>query len=651
MTTTLIRNIFVILHLLLVSAVSLCGQENYAKEVDSLLLTTKKDSLFTSYTNLGDLIANQNESQAQRIFDYVIAQDSSDLARIFLYRGMGTSLSRGGKIDASLQYKFNGLKLAQKLDLEKMQLDYHNAIANAFHFKNKLDSATYHLNIAEALAERIAKNRLVDIYYNRAFVQGSLGNNEEAAHYYRLMWDRSKDSHNSKQKGFTLWVATNFFTQTDSFPEDQTMFLDLLSQQYDNQEINVPPGHVDVKDFFKNEVSQENIDKYKNLVAISDSLNQINSFYHNSSVLSNILSKKGKHNEAIQYLKNTASKLEKLDKTNYLLDTYKQLAENYEASRNYKNALTTQKKEYLLRDSVISEQVRKNVSELEVKYDTEKKEREIVLQKLDLERKDRQKSNITWGLIGVAVLSGISFLVFRYRLSAQETIAAQQKAIQEKEISALRQSNKLLSLNNMIEGQEKERHRIAQDLHDSLGGLLSTVKAHFSIIQKGIEQLEYLNITKKTNQLIDEACVEVRRISHNMQPQSLAISGLQGAIEDIAQQLITQKYDVTLQLEGLKKSNNTARDAAIYRLIQEIISNIRKHANASAILIQIIENPDRLSIILEDNGQGFDYKQATEKGGLGLKSINSRVTYLDGIIDWDTRIGAGTSINITIPHL
>lgn len=202
----------------------------------------------------------------------------------------------------------------------------------------------------------------------------------------------------------------------------------------------------------------------------------------------------------------------------------------------------------------------------------------------------------------------------------------------------------------MIEGQETERLRIAQDLHDSLGGLLSTVKTHFSIIQSEIQQLESLDITSITNKLIDEACGEVRRISHNMLPQSLSISGLQGAVEDIAEQLEAQNYEVTLQIDGLKKSENTARDAAIYRLIQELVSNMRKHAQASSILIQIFGNEELLSITIEDNGLGFDYEKAIAKDGLGLKSINSRVAYLDGTIDWDSRLDAGTSINITIPQ-
>jgi signal transduction histidine kinase len=201
----------------------------------------------------------------------------------------------------------------------------------------------------------------------------------------------------------------------------------------------------------------------------------------------------------------------------------------------------------------------------------------------------------------------------------------------------------------MIEGQEAERLRIAKDLHDSLGGLLSTVKAHFTTIQNEIKQLEQFNLTSKTNNLIDEACTEVRRISHNMMPQALSISGLEGAVEDLGDQLSEQGFETTIEISKLAEGIDSTREVMIYRLLQEVTSNIRKHAQASTILIQFIGHDDNLSMIVEDNGVGFNYKEQLVKGGLGLKSINSRVQFLDGSINWDTQPGNGTIISVTIP--
>jgi len=644
------RKVLIVLYLLLVGTGCLYSQVGFEKEVDSLLIAAKNDTTHITYENLGNLVARASEKDGQNIFDYAINQDSTVFSRFFLYDGLSRNLSRGGRVDDALQYRYNQLKLTQKEALEELQLRTHISIANAYNFKNQLDSATYHLNIAQALAERDNKNWLWNIYYNRALVQSSMGNNNEAAYYYKLMWDDIQDSSKPQQIGFTLWIVTYFFTQSGQFPEDQAKFLNLLAEHYDKQEVNVPPGHVDVHTLFDEEIVVSNREKYENLVAISDSLNQINSYYHNTKALSEILAKEGKYKQAIAYLKKVEEKLKTLDKPSYLLAAYQQMGIHYETTKDYKNALKVQKQEYQLRDSVITEQVRRNVSELEVKFETEKKEREIVEQQLEIAQKDRQQFQILVALGVLGILLIFSLLFFRYRLKNQKIIATQQEAIQQQEIIDLKQRNKLLALNSMIEGQESERLRIAQDLHDSLGGLLSTVKAHFSIIQKEIQHLESLNITTKTNQLIDEACVEVRRISHNMIPQSLTISGLQGAIEDMVEQLKIEGYEVVLETDNVQKSEDTTRDVTIYRLVQEIISNMRKHAKAKNVFLQLVQSKTGMSIILEDDGVGFNYKEALSKGGLGLKSINSRVSYLDGTIDWDSRSGEGTSINITIPQ-
>jgi signal transduction histidine kinase len=248
----------------------------------------------------------------------------------------------------------------------------------------------------------------------------------------------------------------------------------------------------------------------------------------------------------------------------------------------------------------------------------------------------------------IVFLLGI-FVVYRKRLEYQATIAKQNNDLQRQKITELTQNNKLIAMNSMIEGQEAERLRIAKDLHDSLGGLLSNVKAHFATITNEQPKLAQLAITERTNDLIDEACLEVRRISHNMMPHALSISGLSGALEDLAQNMRNLNYEVTLELRELPEDLPTTKQITLFRLIQEALSNIRKHANAKSVFIQLFQYQKQLHLTIEDDGSGFDYHQAINNGGLGLKSINSRVEFLDGTIDWDSVKGRGTTINITFP--
>jgi len=210
--------------------------------------------------------------------------------------------------------------------------------------------------------------------------------------------------------------------------------------------------------------------------------------------------------------------------------------------------------------------------------------------------------------------------------------------LQLQKIKELEQNNKLLSLNSMLEGQEVERLRIAQDLHDGLGGLLTTVKAHFNTIEKEIDNIKNINLYEKTNKLIDEACIEVRRIAHDMVPHSIKISGLRGGLE------------CEIDIHGQKLDHLPAEKASmIYRIIQETTNNAVKHAKANKLFIQLLEHENNLHITVEDDGQGFDINNILSKKGMGLKNIDSRINYLSGKINYDSSPNHGTTVNIEIP--
>ena len=329
--------------------------------------------------------------------------------------------------------------------------------------------------------------------------------------------------------------------------------------------------------------------------------------------------------------------------------TYKAYNCLYQANKsleNYAEALKNYEQYSAVKDSLFNEKNIRKITQVGMQYEFDKKNAE---QELLIEKRKHQRDQVLAG-IGILLLILIgSFVFFKKRIKYQKTIASQTQAIQKQKIKQLKQDNKLTALNSMIKGQEAERLRIANDLHDSLGGLLSTVKAHFTTIQKEIEQLEELDLTQKTNQLIDEACIEVRRISHNMMPHALSISGLEGAVTDLGEQLNEQGFQTSIEINNLPKNIAETKKIMMYRLVQEIISNITKHANAKSILIQLIGHNNELNLIIEDDGKGFDYNEAIKKDGLGLKSINSRVEFLDGTIDWDSQLNNGTSITINIP--
>lgn len=628
------------------------SQKEIEGKIDSIISSLdKKDpkARRSSYFDVNKLIMKRGGNQAESLFKYAISKDSSDQARIVFYESMSTIYSRRGDTDQALRIKEQGLEIAEKLKDTNFILVYNNDIGALYIYQNLPDKALHHINIAQALAEyETYEHYNASIYYNRGQLENLQENVEGQYYNFLKMWQYASDFPNNSTKRFYLYILVDFLSNTD-YHEDLAKYTEILSGLYEEAHPNTPEGHMPIKDIFEKRSDPSNIPSLLKSIRISDSLSSVNSLAFSSIALAKTYEKMGRHSDGISILRNAIQKIDSTKKPQLKLDLYSEMSRISALNSNYRDAYTYLLKETVLRDSIKSDRMQRNVAELEVKFDTEQKERKIAQQDLLIEKEERQKYQILIGLVALGVLLIVTFILYRNRLKYQRTIAAQKEAIQQQKIKELQQQNKLLALNSMIEGQEVERLRIAKDLHDSLGGLLSTVKAHFTTIQKEIEQLEQLNITEKTNSLIDEACIEVRRISHNMMPHALSISGLMGAVEDLAANLKEEGYETTLEMQKLPEMEST-REVMVYRLLQEIISNIRKHAEAKSILIQLIPVEDELSILIEDDGKGFDYKAAMDKGGLGLKSINSRVQFLDGAIDWDSEPGKGTSITIKIPN-
>ena len=627
------------------------SQNNLKRKIDSVvsgLENMKFQEKRSSYFDICDLIMRAGGNKREELFNYAISRDSSEHARMVFYETYSKVFSRRGQTDEALELKEMGLELAEKLKDIEYEIVYHNDIANLYIYQNKPDKALFHINKAELLAQEDKyKHYNTSIYYNRGLLNNILGDHEEERLSYLKMWEYAEDMENTSRKRFLLYILVDFLSQVDH-PEELAKFTEVLSDLYEEANPNMPEGHMPIKSIFEKRSDPVNIPKLKKSIRISDSLNSLNSLTFASIALAKTYEKMGQPYQGVQVLKNIAPKIDTTNKPQLKLYLVSELSRLNAEAKNFEEAFTYLREETKLRDSIKSERMQQNLAEMEVKFDTEKKERKIAQQDLQLEKEARQKNMIFTGLIALGVLLIMSFFFFRNKLKYQRTIAAQTEAIQQQEIRELQQENKLLALNSMIEGQEAERLRIAKDLHDSLGGLLSTVKAHFTTIQKEIEELEKLNITEKTNSLIDEACLEVRRISHNMMPHALSLSGLKGAVQDIASNLQEEGYLVTLEIEDLPSMDKT-REVMVYRLIQEIVANIRKHAEAKSVLIQVLARKNDLNLLIEDNGKGFNFDQALKKGGIGLKSINSRVQFLDGHIDWDTQEGEGTAVSIKIP--
>jgi len=248
------------------------------------------------------------------------------------------------------------------------------------------------------------------------------------------------------------------------------------------------------------------------------------------------------------------------------------------------------------------------------------------------------------GLIIFIVLAALIFLVFIGGLFLFIFQYRKRKIIFEKE-------KQLVALTSIMQGQEAERARIAKDLHDGLGGMLSGIKLNVSAMKDNItvpgQNAGFFN--KFISQL-DSAIAEMRRVAHNMMPEALLKFGLNEAIKDYCDGINESKsVKIKFTQLGITQPLEKSVEVILYRIIQELTNNAIKHADAKNIFIQLSENENILNLTIEDDGKGFDKNQLKIIKGTGLQNVQSRVDYLKGTWNIESEIGKGTSIIIEIP--
>jgi two-component system, NarL family, sensor kinase len=327
------------------------------------------------------------------------------------------------------------------------------------------------------------------------------------------------------------------------------------------------------------------------------------------------------------------------------------LAEVEEKTGNIKMAFSYQKQFVAISDSVKKEKVQRQMNETEVKYQAEKKQNEILqLQKDKLAQSlsIRQKSTLNYFLIGsLAALLIVGFLGY-WNFRNRQQLAKQQDELQQQRIRELEKDKQLVAVDSMLKGQEEERSRLAKDLHDGLGGLLSGVKFSLRNMKDNlIITPDNMTVFERSLDMLDTSIRELRRVAHNMMPEMLTKFGLDEALKEYCNSInATNLVSVKYQSIGMGIRIEKSTEIIIYRIIQELLNNIMKHAAAKEATVQLVKEEGRLSIIVEDNGEGFDTAMIKNNKGAGLISIQSRVDYLKGQLDIHSEQGKGTLVNI-----
>ncbi|MBK8611951.1 MAG: tetratricopeptide repeat protein [Flavobacteriales bacterium] len=332
-----------------------------------------------------------------------------------------------------------------------------------------------------------------------------------------------------------------------------------------------------------------------------------------------------------------------------------QIARILKDKGDYQGAIDEMLVQTQLRDSIAMENSVEKfaTASMREKYEAEqtgfelmklRNEKEVVLANAAKAR-IRQIALVVIVLLLVAVLG-----VLIRNLQHRKRLARQDHDLYEKRIEDLLKQQEIRQLDALVEGQEKERKRIAKDLHDRLGSMLSAIKLQFSALEERLDkvQVEQSERYRHVFVMLDDAVTEVRRISHDMVRTSLAQFGLAGALKDLRDAVhVPGKLEMELDLFGLDERLEQNLEIALYRMVQEAVSNILKHAEARHVSVQVTRSGKSVNVMVEDDGRGFDPSKAAE--GMGTGNIRERAREFNGSVAIDARPGRGTIVSIDIP--
>ncbi|MCP2027995.1 signal transduction histidine kinase/ribosomal protein S20 [Flavobacterium sp. HSC-32F16] len=332
-----------------------------------------------------------------------------------------------------------------------------------------------------------------------------------------------------------------------------------------------------------------------------------------------------------------------VDKKNY----YSELAKVYNATKEFDKAYYYSHKYNALNDSLNSTKFKSEIVELEAKYKKAESEKKITLLQ---SQNDKAALLVYNNRLNSVLFAGLSFLLLLIILflwlfnKNQKKLSAQKEINLKQELSSFEDRHKLSVSKALIQGEEMERKRIARDLHDGLGSMLSGVKIHLNLAKK--ENAETVN---NVDTLLDNSIKELRNISQNLMPETLLELSLEHALRDLCAANSNSVTKIEYQYLVNKKSRLPKNyEIMIYRIIQELVNNALKYAKASQVLVSCSQNKDVFFITVEDNGVGFNVAEAKRKNGMGLKNINNRVEFLSGKLEIDSKINQGTSVYIEV---
>jgi signal transduction histidine kinase len=641
----MVKQIFVLISFLLSASLN-----THANNLDSLFIAlknAKKDSQMVKIMNeIGISYGIEKSDSAFYYFENAkkISERINYPKGIIYYYTNSTELYNSmGKYDTSLLLNMESIGIAEKLPNRILLANCFSNTGNSFLNLQKYDSAIIYFLKAETilLSENDLKGLLI-LYGNVSGLYSNMGQNEKAKYYIlKAVEINNKGIGDNIEYMFTLTNLAAVYLNLNI--NDSVYFFanEALILAKENKSHNVSMANLQNIIYAKINQHKYNeiFDYVKKMDELKDRISTPKYFVKLNMNYAFAYYYTGNQSLAEQY----ALKALEISEKNNLVSNSQQvcsfLTKIESALGNFALADKYNAKSDSIYEAQINEGVASNIKELENKYETQKKDNEIY--KLNTANKEKSTLNsiLIGSTVGIVVISLLGYRNFKSR-----------QKLQQQKITDLEKDKQLSAIDAMLKGQEEERSRIAKDLHDGLGGMLSGTKLSFINMKENLVLTpENAILFDKSLSMLDNTISDLRKVAHNLMPEALVKYGLDDALRDFCNTIQSSSaIKVLYQYYGEKRKLSNTAEVFIYRIIQELVNNALKHANASQIIVQLITNTNKVGIAVEDNGSGFDLNNIANKKSAGMDNIRYRVHYFNGTIDTVTSPGNGTSVNIEL---
>jgi two-component system, NarL family, sensor kinase len=644
---------------------SVCGFTCYGQSPsDSLLRIIKQSSDDTArvmlYYQYGELFESSNPDSA--LWYYDLARTRSKELKYQKGQAAYASnaiviLNNRGKFREALELTKEALAIYKQVGTKKdLAVAYIN-IGSEWQYLSDFEAATENYFEAKKLAEEIGDKRLQRISTNNlASIFVNMEQYEKGKEYAEKSLVLARELKNDYAIASSTYNIANAEIYLKQYDNALEHFKDIEAIGTRTEDyIVILDGWLGQADVYKTIPQYKEAELYFKKVVTLSTENEAPEYEMYAQMgLADVYTATNTPQLATQALTKGISLATELGSTNELKDLYFKAAVLFEKTGKYSTALDFRKKFEILNDSILGEKSRAHINLLEARFDSEKKEQQIKQLEQEADLKDfsiKQNRLFNFILIGSLVAVLVIVLLARSTYQQKKKILERENALNQSRIAELETEKQLLASEAVIKGQDDERGRLAKDLHDGLGGLLSGVKFSLANMKSTvILDADSALVFERSLDMLDHSISELRRVAHNMMPEVLVKFGLAEALKSYCANVSeSQLFKIDFQSIGMEERLSSNTEIFIYRMVQELLNNTAKHAKAKQVLVQLARQNGEISITVEDDGIGFDTGTLTKTTGAGWANIQLRVEYLKGNLDVQSSPGQGSSVHITIP--